>query len=151
MRACAFAAQVVQQQGFADLLFDAVQRVERGHRLLEDHRDAVAAQLAQVLADAPSSSGRGSTEPRVSAPASGSSCRIEWAVTDLPEPDSPTSARHSPGRCPGSGCAPRLAAEGDAQVADFDQVVAHRTHSSGSNASRNASPMNTSNDRISAR
>ena len=34
---------LVHQQGFADLLFDAVQRVERGHRLLEDHRDPVAA------------------------------------------------------------------------------------------------------------
>ncbi len=43
-----FAAQApVQHQGFTDLLLDAVQRVQRGHRLLEDHRDPVATQLPQ--------------------------------------------------------------------------------------------------------
>ncbi|MNR61964.1 hypothetical protein D3C85_1838520 [compost metagenome] len=40
---------LVQQQGFADLLFDAVQRIERGHRLLENHRDPIAAQFSQHL------------------------------------------------------------------------------------------------------
>jgi len=34
---------LVQQQDFVDLLFDAVQRIERGHRFLKDHRDAIAA------------------------------------------------------------------------------------------------------------
>ena len=34
-------------QHLADLLLDRVQRVERGHRLLEDHRDLVAADLAK--------------------------------------------------------------------------------------------------------
>ncbi|MNC05405.1 hypothetical protein D3C75_528770 [compost metagenome] len=38
----------VHQQGFTDLFFDAVQRVEGGHRLLEDHRDAITAQFAQL-------------------------------------------------------------------------------------------------------
>ena len=41
------AQALVQQQGFADLLFDAVQRVQGGHRLLEDHGNAVAAQFLQ--------------------------------------------------------------------------------------------------------
>src|SRR5262249_46938875 len=36
----------MQQQDFADLLFDRVQRVERGHRLLEDDADVVAAHTA---------------------------------------------------------------------------------------------------------
>ena len=36
----------MQKQTFANLLFDFMQRVERGHRLLEDHRDPVAANIA---------------------------------------------------------------------------------------------------------
>ena len=35
-------------QHLDDLLADGVARIERGHRLLEDHRDAVAAQIAQL-------------------------------------------------------------------------------------------------------
>ena len=37
----------MQQKGLADLLFYGVQRVQRRHRLLEDHRDPVAAHAAQ--------------------------------------------------------------------------------------------------------
>ena len=37
----------MHQQGLGDLLFQRVQRVERGHRLLKDDRDAVAADPAQ--------------------------------------------------------------------------------------------------------
>ncbi|MNC51101.1 hypothetical protein D3C75_1003800 [compost metagenome] len=39
----------MQGENFVDLLFDVVQRVERGHRLLEDHRNAVAANALQGL------------------------------------------------------------------------------------------------------
>ena len=39
---------LMQHQNFADLLFDRVQRVERGHRLLEDDGDVVAAHLANL-------------------------------------------------------------------------------------------------------
>ncbi len=39
----------VQQENFVDLLLDAVQRVQRGHRLLEDHRNAVAANALHGL------------------------------------------------------------------------------------------------------
>ncbi|MNN10862.1 hypothetical protein D3C81_1237980 [compost metagenome] len=39
----------VNLQYFADLLFHRVQRVQRGHRLLENHRNAVAAQAAHLL------------------------------------------------------------------------------------------------------
>ena len=37
---------LVQQQRLGDLLLDAVERVQRGHRLLEHHGDAVAADVA---------------------------------------------------------------------------------------------------------
>ena len=36
----------MQADGLADLVADRVDRVERGHRLLEDHRDVVAAHVA---------------------------------------------------------------------------------------------------------
>ena len=38
----------VAHQHLDDLLADGVARIERGHRLLEDHREAVAAQVAQL-------------------------------------------------------------------------------------------------------
>src|SRR5690606_893792 len=40
---------LVQEQHLADLPLDIVQRVQRRHRLLKDHRDAVAAHLAQLF------------------------------------------------------------------------------------------------------
>jgi hypothetical protein len=40
---------LVQAQRFADLTADGVQRVQRRHRFLEHHRDAVAAQRAPVV------------------------------------------------------------------------------------------------------
>src|SRR4051794_7312810 len=39
---------LMQQQDFADLLLDHVQRIERGHRLLEDDGDVVAAHVAHL-------------------------------------------------------------------------------------------------------
>ena len=39
----------VQAQDFADLLLDRMQRIERGHRLLEDHGDVVAAHATEFL------------------------------------------------------------------------------------------------------
>jgi hypothetical protein len=36
-------------QGFHHLLADREDRIERGHRLLEDHRDVAAASLAHLL------------------------------------------------------------------------------------------------------
>ncbi|MNJ74406.1 hypothetical protein D3C77_713350 [compost metagenome] len=40
---------LVQQQDLVDLLLDVVQRVQRGHRLLEDHCDAVATNAAHLF------------------------------------------------------------------------------------------------------
>src|SRR5262249_12876299 len=39
---------LVQQQDLADLLLDGVERIERGHRLLEDDGDVVAAHVADL-------------------------------------------------------------------------------------------------------
>src|SRR5262249_9203612 len=38
----------MQQKNLADLLLDGVQRIERGHRLLEDDGDVVAAHAANL-------------------------------------------------------------------------------------------------------
>ena len=40
---------VVQKQYLADLRLDRMQRIERGHRLLEDDRDVVAANFAHLV------------------------------------------------------------------------------------------------------
>ena len=40
---------MMSQHGFGDLVADAHDRIERGHGLLEDHGDARAAKLAQLI------------------------------------------------------------------------------------------------------
>ncbi len=90
---------LMQPQGLADLAPDGQHRVERGHRLLEDHADGVAADAAhlalgqaeEVAALEPDRAG----EPRRRL---GQSRRIDIEVTDLPQPDSPTIASVSPAR-----------------------------------------------------
>jgi hypothetical protein len=72
-----------------------VQRVEAGHRLLEDEADVVAPDPAQPASGADHLAVVG-TDP-VTVAESGSSDTVDSAVTDLPEPDSPTSATVSPG------------------------------------------------------
>ena len=42
------AAHAMQLENLGDLLLDRLQRIERGHRLLEDHGDARAANGAQL-------------------------------------------------------------------------------------------------------
>ena len=82
----------VEQDRLDELPADRVHRVQRRHRVLEDHRDLVAADLAQPRAAA-SSAG-----PRPSKSASpveivlrfGLRPMIVRHVTLLPQPDSPT-------------------------------------------------------------
>ena len=88
----------MQQQDLGDLLFDRVQRIERGHRFLEHDGDVVAAYAphvafgeAQQLAALEGDAARGMARHRV-----GQELEVDSAVTDLPEPDSPTSATVSP-------------------------------------------------------
>ncbi len=93
----------VQHQRLADLVADAVDRRERGHRLLEDHADAAAAQRPD-LRPVPSQTRdvdrrlvaagdprTGSVRPRTR-PLRGSRPITHWEMTVLPDPDSPTSA-----------------------------------------------------------
>ena len=71
----------VNGEHFADLALDGVDRIERGHRLLEDHRDVVAAHRAQfALPEAASRSWPlKRTWPEWTA-VGGRSCRMERAV-----------------------------------------------------------------------
>ena len=74
-------------------------RVERGHRLLEDHRHAVAAQRAQLGAAIWSAGPRpraGCARRSATSWRGGSRPMTACAVTDLPEPDSPTRQTISP-------------------------------------------------------
>ena len=88
----------VDLQHLGDLLAHRHDRVQRGHRLLEDHGHARAAQVAQarrgrlqhVLAL------RARASPALAASSRGSRPITAWAVTDLPEPDSPTTHTISP-------------------------------------------------------
>jgi hypothetical protein len=94
----AVALLLVEHDRLGDLVADGVHRVEAGHRLLEDHRDLVAADAAhlalalldQVLA----------LEEHLAAAmrpgGTGISRITERLVTDLPEPDSPTTPSVSP-------------------------------------------------------
>ena len=45
---CRLGKAFVQRENFTDLLLNRMQRIERGHRLLEDHGDVIAANPAQV-------------------------------------------------------------------------------------------------------
>ena len=89
--------RLVAAQHLGDLEPDGVHRVERGHRLLEDHRDLPAADLAAASGASIPTSSRPSSliEPRT-CEFFGSRPISDIAVVDLPEPDSPTMASTSP-------------------------------------------------------
>ena len=116
--------RLVQGDRLAHLAPDRVQRVERGHRLLEDHAGDAAAEPAQRRPRRRASTSLPSRVMRPSglAPLGGSRRSTERAVTDLPLPLSPTSATVSP-RLDGEGDAAHdaAAAEGDRQVLDREQ------------------------------
>ena len=99
LRASLPADWLVQRDHLADLVADRVERVEAGHRLLEDHGDLPAADLAEILRarrlrgrTTRSSRSRNRMLPPAIAPGLDSSPMIDRLVTDLPEPDSPTTA-----------------------------------------------------------
>ena len=90
----------VDAQHLVDLAADRHDRIERGHRLLEDHRHRGGAQLAQAaVAGASSSSSPASAMlPAVAFSAPFCSSPITASdVTDLPDPLSPTTHSVSPG------------------------------------------------------
>ena len=82
-----------------DLRADAVQRVQRGERVLEDHRDLVAAQRAQVpLGERQQVAPLEQMRPLTVAPSAARQPEHGSArTTVLPEPDSPTIPSVRPG------------------------------------------------------
>ena len=108
---------VVDPVGLDDLVADRVVGVQRGQRVLEDHRDLAAATLAHLLlaereqvdAVEPDLAGRPGCVSRLCRP------RIAELETDLPDPDSPTMPRVLP------------CVEVEAQAVDgLDEAVAGR-------------------------
>ena len=134
----------MQDQRLGDLRADAMQRVQRRHRLLKDHRDAVAAQAPHL-----GFAGAGKVAPleadraaRLCAP-SGSRPISASAVIVLPEPDSPTTPRLSPRSSENETSRTTRRAlrrrQVDGEVCDFEQHSAPRPQF-GSSASRRPSP-----------
>ena len=81
-----------------DLRSDAVHRVEARERVLEDHRDLLAADLAEVIGRRARAALRplNSTSPEITVRSRLSSPMIARFETLFPEPDSPTTPSVSP-------------------------------------------------------
>ena len=78
----------VRREGFGDLVADAHHRVERGHRLLEDHADIAPAHRAQAASSRPSRSRPASRiEPGPRRTPRGRRPMTARAGIDLPEPE----------------------------------------------------------------
>jgi hypothetical protein len=149
----AFGTQrLVQLEHLADLVADGVERVQRRHRLLEDHADRRTADAAHLALDFCI---RSSPPKRMRPVVVAASTRrsTDSAVIDLPDPDSPTSANFSPGATVNetsstTGRRPKRTG----QMLDLEQRAAGRrrvvralAHDLRvSNASRSASPMKVS-------
>ena len=92
--------QAVGTQALDDLRTDPHQRVERGHRVLVDHRDLArpGPTCGRVRTGSAARGPPRRTEPPVTAMPSGSRPITDSAVSDLPLPLSPTKATVSPAR-----------------------------------------------------
>jgi hypothetical protein len=88
----------VAEQRLGDLVADGEERIEARHRLLEDHRDVVAAHLAHLFRQRQNIAAVEHDLPSTRLESACSSRMIDSEVTLLPEPDSPTIATVSPGR-----------------------------------------------------
>ena len=94
-------AGVVHAHDLGDLVADGEDRIERRHRLLKHHRDARAADRAHRLLVERAArffAVESISLPGSMRPGGRTRRRIESAVTDLPQPDSPTSPTVSPAR-----------------------------------------------------
>ncbi len=124
-RASAFATLLVEDDRLHDLRADGEDRVERGHRLLEDHADVAAAnRLHLALGQADEVAPRNEMRPVSMLAFDDSSRMIESDVTLLPEPLSPTmpSVRPSSRRNERSSTARNdafLGVEVSAEIGDF--------------------------------
>ena len=112
-RACSCAA--MDAHGLGDLLADGEDRIEARHGLLEHHGDVIAPDLPQAFVELVRSCigpdlPRNKMLPDHLPYISGSSPMIERLVTDLPDPDSPTSAKSRQARLSDPDPARRLLA-----------------------------------------
>ena len=150
------AQAAVDEQHLADLALDRVQRVERGHRLLEDHADAAAAdgaqeavvaadQLLAVEADAPGRVRRQGIGQQLQDRQRGH--RLARAA--LADDGQRAAAVEREGSVADGVECPLAGAEGHAQILDLEQGH-QRKVLRGSNASRTASPANTRSESITA-
>ena len=92
--------RLVRAHRLGDLVADGEQRVQRGQRILEDVGDPAAAQAADALVRQRRAGPRPRSRrapPAMTPGGEATRPMSDSAVTDLPEPDSPTRPRHSPG------------------------------------------------------
>ena len=149
--ACVLELEVYLER-LGELPIDGEHRVQRRHRVLEDHGDPVAADLAHlVFAELRRSSPSKGSRPTDAPGGLGMSRMRESALTLLPQPDSPTRPSASPlahrvGDAVHGVDGAVARPERDAQVADREQrkllrrrLPDHR-RSFGSSASRIPSP-----------
>ena len=138
----------MQLQDLADLPLDGVERVERGHRLLEHHGDVVAAHAAhlvlvggdQVLALEQDAAGR-VMRGRVGQELEDRERRDRLAGARLAH-QRHRLARHDVERdAVDRQHVARALAEGDGEVLHGEERLCHRNVFRGSKASRTASPM----------
>ena len=97
------AERPVQAQRFGDLPAHGEHRVQRAHRLLEDHRNAVAARTGSSTCSWPGGGRSGQVHGRrictaVTLAKGGSRPRMAARLSDLPQPLSPTRASIRRGR-----------------------------------------------------
>ena len=93
------ADRLVQLHRLGDLVAAGEDRVERRHRLLEDHRDLVAADVAHLLSrDLEQVPAAQHHAPSTIRPGARMSRIIDIAVMLLPQPDSPTTPSVLPSR-----------------------------------------------------
>ena len=133
-----------------DLLADGIDRIERGHRILQDHRDLAAADIAHLRSlNLAGPRPRTGSCRRRSCRRSGPGRSRDRLVIVLPQPDSPTMPNVSPGATekltPSTALTtPRRGIEIRAQVLHLQQrrLGGHLTDclSRGSSRSRSQSP-----------
>ena len=144
------AQPLVQGKAFGQLLFQRVQRVERGHRLLEDEGDVVAAHLHQLLfrrADQllAAIEHRAGHPGAVAQQRDGGQCRHRLARAALAHQGHGFAPAHREGHAPYRLYAAPVLAEGHRQVPHLENA-AHWKVFRGSKASRTPSKMNTSSE-----
>ena len=144
----------VHEQDLSDLLLDRVQRVQRGHRLLEHHPDAFAADRQQVLVGQADHFRAGDPDraPRVARVLVRQELHHRQRRHALPRARL-ADQRHRLAPVDVEADAPDrlVTAEGDGQVVDLENPVAHVADLRGSKASRTPSPTNTSSVSMTAR